>query len=329
MTGQYSKFLGDTKRKIFVHDVSMRDGLQIEPVFVPTQDKIELINALSRTGLAKIEATSFTSPKAIPALRDAEEVMKGIERSPKVKYVCLVPNMRGAERALACGVDEINLVMSASETHNLANTRMTREQSLSVLSQIIDEVAGRVAVNISISTAFGCPMEGLVPEEEVLKIGDALAARGADGITVCDTTGMANPRQVEVLCEGLVQRWKGLELTLHFHNTRGMGLANVMAGLAAGIDRYDSSLAGLGGCPYAPGATGNICTEDLVHMLDSMGFETGIDLDRLIFCASQMPGLVQHDVPGQVMKAGKWDKRFPVPGDFEETRARALSRTGL
>ncbi len=326
MTGVQSKFMGNTKRKIFVHDVAMRDGLQIEPIFVPTQDKIELINALSRTGLSKIEATSFTSPKAIPALRDAEEVMKGIERSPTVKYACLVPNMRGAERALACGVDEINLVMSASETHNLANTRMTREQSLSVLSEIIDEIGDRVAVNISISTAFGCPMEGVVPEEEVLKIGDTLAARGATGITVCDTTGMANPRQVELLCDGLADRWKGLELTLHFHNTRGMGLANVIAGLAVGIDRYDSSLAGLGGCPYAPGATGNICTEDLVHMLDSMGFETGIDLNRLIFCASQMPGFVNHDVPGQVMKAGKWDKRFPVPSDFAEIHARALSR---
>jgi hydroxymethylglutaryl-CoA lyase len=307
----------------------MRDGLQIEPIFVPTEDKIALINALSRTGVSKIEATSFTSPKAIPALRDAEAVMKGIERMPGVKYVCLVPNMRGAERALECGVDEINLVMSASETHNLANIRMTRDQSTKVLGQIIDEMAGQVDVNVSISTAFGCPMEGDVPVDEVLRLGDFFAERGAQGLTICDTTGMANPAQVASLCDGLVQRWSGLELTLHFHNTRGMGLANVIAGLSAGIDRYDSSLAGLGGCPYAPGATGNICTEDLVHMLGSMGLRTGVDLDRLIACARQMAELVDHDVPGQVMKAGKWDKRFPPPPDLEQIRERAMARADL
>ncbi|PLC53234.1 hydroxymethylglutaryl-CoA lyase [Pollutimonas nitritireducens] len=312
-------------RRIHIHDVAMRDGLQIEPNFVPTEQKIALINALSRTGVSKIEATSFTSPKAIPALRDAEEVMMGIERAPGVKYVCLVPNMRGAQRAMQCGVDEINLVMSASETHNLANLRMTREQSLRVLSEITAELQGKIDINISISTAFGCPMEGIVPSEDVLRLGDRFAALGVQGITLCDTTGMANPAQVEALCTGLAQRWP-LELTLHFHNTRGMGLANVIAGLATGIDRYDSSLAGLGGCPYAPGATGNICSEDLVHMLDSMGLQTGVDLDRLVFCAKQMAEMVGHDVPGQVMKAGRWDKRFPVPPDLELTRERALAR---
>jgi hydroxymethylglutaryl-CoA lyase len=324
-----SSLFSRVSRRIHIHDVSMRDGLQIEPIFVPTEDKIALINALSRTGVSKIEATSFTSPKAIPALRDAEAVMKGIERTPGVKYVCLVPNMRGAERALECGVDEINLVMSASETHNLANIRMTRDQSTKVLGQIIDEMAGQVDVNVSISTAFGCPMEGDVPVEEVLRLGDFFAERGARGLTICDTTGMAHPAQVESVCNGLAQRWSGLELTLHFHNTRGMGLANVIAGLSTGIDRYDSSLAGLGGCPYAPGATGNICTEDLVHMLDSMGFRTGVDLDRLIACARQMAELVDHDVPGQVMKAGKSNKRFPPPPDIEQIRERALARTDI
>lgn len=321
--------LDKAPRRIHIHDVSMRDGLQIEPVFVPTEEKIALLNALSRSGVSKIEATSFTSPKAIPALRDAELVMKGIERTAGVKYVCLAPNMRGAERALDCGVDEINLVMSASETHNLANTRMTRQQSAAVLAQIIDEMSDQVDVNVSISTAFGCPMEGNVPAEEVLRLGDFFAERGAQGITICDTTGMANPAQVESLCRGLTERWSKLELTLHFHNTRGMGLANVLAGLATGIDRYDSSLAGLGGCPYAPGATGNICTEDLVHMLHSMGLRTGTDLDRLIACARQMAEMVGHDVPGQVMKAGKWDRRFPPPPDLDQTRERALARSDI
>lgn len=313
-------------RRVHVQDVAMRDGLQIEPIFVPTEQKIALVNALGRTGVSKIEATSFTSPKAIPALRDAEELMKGIERAPGVKYVSLVPNLRGAERAMKCNVDEINLVMSASETHNLANLRMTREQSVRALSQIIDEAARQVDVNISISTAFGCPMEGVVAPDEVLRLGDRFAERGAQGITLCDTTGMANPAQVEALCAGLTERWPGLELTLHFHNTRGMGLANVIAGLSAGINRYDSSLAGLGGCPYAPGATGNICTEDLVHMLDSMGMDTGAKLDLLVSCARQMAEMVGRDVPGQVMKAGPWDKRFPPPPDLEQTRERALER---
>ncbi|WP_245152439.1 hydroxymethylglutaryl-CoA lyase [Allopusillimonas soli] len=317
---------GQMPRRVYINDVSMRDGLQIEPIFVPTERKIALINNISRTGVAKIETTSFTSPKAIPALRDAEDVMKGIERAPGVQYVVLVPNMRGAERALACDVDEINLVMSASETHNLANLRMTRSQSMRELARIIAHAGGRVATNVSISTCFGCPMEGEVDPQEVLRLGDFFADHGASGISLADTTGMANPAQVLQLCSGLAQRWPDMALTLHFHNTRGMGLANVMAGLSTGIVRYDASLAGLGGCPFAPGATGNICTEDLAHMLESMGIDTGIDLDRLIFCAHEMAETVGHDVPGQVMKAGRWNKRFPCPPDLEQVRERALSR---
>jgi hydroxymethylglutaryl-CoA lyase len=313
-------------RKIAVHDVALRDGLQIEPVFVPTEEKIRMVNDLSRTGLKKIEVTSFTSAKAIPALRDAEAVMQQIERVAGVTYVALVPNMRGAERALECAADELNLVMSASETHNLANLRMTRAQSRRVLAQIIDVARGRAALNISISTAFGCPMEGNVAADAVLELGDWFLQRGATGITLCDTTGMANPAQVEVLCSGLAERWKGAELTLHFHNTRGMGLANVLAGLNAGIDRYDASLGGLGGCPYAPGATGNVCTEDMVHMLDAIGCDSGVDLDALLACAARLPQLIGHEVPGQVGKAGKWDRRYAPPADFEETRERALAR---
>jgi len=325
LTPQPLRALAD--RRIYVHDVALRDGLQIEPVFVPTEDKVRMVNALSRTGLKKIEVTSFTSPKAIPALRDAEMVMGQIKRVDGVCYAALAPNMRGAERAMECNVDEINLVMSASETHNLANTRMTRAQSRTVLSEICRKAEGHAAVNISISTAFGCPMEGDVPLEEVLDIGDWFVFhQGVRGITICDTTGMANPGQVELLCDGLIERWKGVELTLHFHNTRGMGLANVLPGLAAGVIRFDASLGGLGGCPYAPGATGNVCTEDLVHMLETMGCNTGVDLDELLACAARMPGLVGHPVPGQVLQAGKSNRLYSPPVDFEETRARALAR---
>jgi hydroxymethylglutaryl-CoA lyase len=313
-------------RRLYINDVAMRDGLQIEPAFVPTEDKVALVNALSRTGLAKIEVTSFTSPKAIPALRDAEAVMKQIDRVPGVTYVALVPNVRGAERALECAVDEINLVMSVSETHNLANLRMTRQQSRDVLRAIIRQVGKSAAVNISLSTAFGCPMEGAVPIDEVLKLGDWFSELGATGITFCDTTGMAHPVQVAALCQGLSQRWQGAELTLHFHNTRAMGLPNVLAGLASGIDRYDASLGGLGGCPYAPGATGNVCTEDLVHMLQEIGCETGVDLDALLACAARLPAMVQHEVPGQVLKAGNSSRLYAPPADFAETRERALAR---
>ena len=319
----FTQFKG---RRVYVNDVAMRDGLQIEPIFVATEDKIHLVNALSRSGLAKIEVTSFTSPKAIPALRDAEEVMKGIERVSGVTYVALVPNMRGAERALACRVDELNLVMSASETHNLANIRMTLGQSQQVLTEIIKAARPQAAVGISISTAFGCPMEGDVPMDRVIALGDWFVTHGATGITLCDTTGMANPLQVATLCNGLAKRWPGIDLTLHFHNTRGMGLANVIAGLDAGIDRFDASLGGLGGCPYAPGATGNICTEDLAHMLEAMGCVTGVDLDRLLECATRMSELVGHGVPGQVLKAGRWNTRYPLPSDLDDIRQRAMTK---
>ncbi len=318
-----SRFAG---KKISIHDVAMRDGLQIEPIFVPTEQKIDMVNALSRTGLKKIEVTSFTSPKAIPALRDAEELMKAIDRVQGVTYVALIPNMKGAERALLCAVDELNLVLSASETHNLANTRMTRERSKRVHAEIIKAAKGKAAVNISISTAFGCPMEGDVPAQDVIALGDWFVEQGATGITLCDTTGMANPGQVEQICEGLIERWRDIELTLHFHNTRAMGLANALAGLNCGITRFDAALGGLGGCPYAPGATGNVCTEDLVHMFETMGCDTGVNLDALIACSLRLPEMVGHDCPGQVAKAGKSDRRYPAPADLEETRARALAR---
>jgi hydroxymethylglutaryl-CoA lyase len=315
--------------RVYINDVVMRDGLQIEPVFVPTQDKVQLANCLSRTGLHKIEVTSFTSAKAIPALHDAEAVMHQIQRMANVTYVALVLNKRGAERALECQVDEVNLVISASETHSLANTRMTRRQSREALRGIVDMVRDEMAVNVSISTAFGCPMEGIVDPRAVLDIADEFVALGVNGITLCDTTGMAHPSQVHALCDSLTARWPDTELTLHFHDTRGMGLANVLAGLAAGVNHFDASLGGLGGCPFAPGASGNICTEDLVHMLQSMGYNTGVNLDELLACAQHLPDLVGHDVPGQVLKAGHWDRRHPVPADFDETRARAHARESV
>ena len=301
------------KPRIFFNEVVTRDGFQIEPQFVPTEDKVALVDALSDCGYAKIEVTAFVSPKAIPMLRDAEEVMGRIRRAPGVEYTVLVPNQRGAERAMEARADELNLVMSASEIHNLANLRMPRDKSFAALAQVIRSVDGRVPVNVSLSTSFGCPMAGEVPQDEVLAWAARFADLGVRGLTICDTTGMAHPAQVARMCEALQQRFGQLQLTLHFHNTRGMGLANVLAAVQAGIVRFDGSLGGLGGCPYAPGASGNICSEDAIHMLDAMGLDTGIDLDRLLPLARALPQLVGHEVPGQVAKAGRSTDLHPVP----------------
>jgi hydroxymethylglutaryl-CoA lyase len=301
-------------KRLYIQEVATRDGFQIESTFVPTEEKIALIDRLSQTGLAKIEATSFTSPKAIPNLRDAEEVMRGIRRVPGVEYTVLVPNVKGCERALACAVDEVNLVMSASDSHGLANLRMTPEQSLAQFAEIVAVTRGSgVFVNASLSCTFGCPFEGEVPPARVFDLIGRLLDLGIRGVTLCDTTGMANPAQVGRICREALERWPQTQFTLHVHNTRGMGLANALAALQAGIDRFDAALGGLGGCPYAPGATGNVCTEDLVHMFEQMGLDTGVDLDALLAAAAGLPALVGHDVPGQVLKAGKADRRYPRP----------------
>ena len=310
-------------RRLYFNEVVTRDGFQIEPRFIPTDDKIALIDGLSQCGYAKIEATSFTSPKAIPMLKDAEEVMGRIERVPGVEYTVLVPNLRGAERALESRADELNLVMSTSETHNLANLRMSREKSFEALRDVIAHVGGRTPINVSLSTCFGCPMEGDVPEEVVLGFAQRFADLGVRGLTICDTTGMAHPVQVQRLVNTLQQHLAHTELTLHFHNTRGMGLANVLAAVQSGIVRFDGSLGGLGGCPYAPGASGNICSEDAIHMLHVMGYDTGIALERLLQVASTLPEVVGHAVPGQVAKAGLITHLHPAPAYVDELRAAA------
>jgi hydroxymethylglutaryl-CoA lyase len=209
--------------------------------------------------------------------------------------------------------DEFNLVMSTSETHNLANLRMPRESSFAALRDVVALASGKVPVNVSLSACFGCPMEGDVSQQEVLQWSQRFADLGVRGLTICDTTGMAQPNQVAQMCAVLQQRFPSLQLTLHFHNTRGMGLANVLAAVQSGITRFDGSLGGLGGCPYAPGASGNICSEDAIHMLDAMGYETGIDLPQLLGIARQLPDIVQHTVPGQVAKSGRTLDLHPVP----------------
>ncbi len=306
--------------RIYFNDVVTRDGFQIEPNFIPTEDKVRLINELSECGFAKIEATSFTSPKAIPMLRDAEEVMGKIKRVPGVEYTVLVPNLRGAERALESRADEFNLVMSTSETHNLANLRMTREKSFAGLAEVIQFVDGRTPINVSLSTSFGCPMEGDIAQQVVEEFAKRFADLGVRGLTICDTTGMANPAQVTKMSEAMQKQFSNTQLTMHFHNTRGMGLANVLAAVQSGITRFDGSLGGLGGCPYAPGASGNISSEDAIHMLDAMGYDTGMDIPRLLDLARELPAIVGHSVPGQVAKAGRSCDLHQAPDYVKELR---------
>ncbi|MBT2302181.1 hydroxymethylglutaryl-CoA lyase [Variovorax paradoxus] len=313
--------------RILVNEVATRDGFQMEGRFIPTEDKIALVDRLSGLGYAKIEVTSFASPKAIPTLRDGEEVMMRIARRPGVIYTALVPNLRGAERALDSQVDEFNIVMSASESHNLSNLRMTREQSFSQLSEVIALARqAAVPVNVSLSCVFGCPMEGEVAISTVLGWIERFAALEVRGITLCDTTGMAYPTQVQAVCAAALERHPALDFTAHFHNTRGMGLVNTVSAVEAGIRRLDMSLGGIGGCPYAPGATGNVATEDVVHMLQCMGYDAGMDLEGLIGAAAQLEALVQHELPSQVSRAGHRLTRHAPPADFDDIVARAKAR---
>ncbi len=285
--------------RLYINDVAVRDGFQIEKAFIPTATKIEVVNQLSRTGLHKIEVTSFVSAKAVPALADANDVLAGIDRVPGVQNAA----------ATAKKPDEVNGVVSASETHNRANINRTHAQSIAELPVMV-KVAHEAGMKItmSLSTTFGCPFEGHVHEDVVLDFVERFREAGFDGISLADTTGMANPRQVLELTRKVLDRFPAPNdtyYTLHFHNTRGMGLANVVAGIEAGVRSFDGSVSGLGGCPFAPGATGNICTEDMVNMLEDMGHDTRVDLAKLLAVARRIPAVVGHDVPGQVMKAGQ------------------------
>ncbi len=293
-------------------EVGPRDGLQNEePISVA--ERVCLIDALSGTGLRRIEAASFVSAKAIPPMAGAEEVMAQIRRAPGVVYRALVPNERGAERAIAAGADELEVVVSASETHNQRNVRRAVDESLAGAQVLVGMAhAASRPVDAIVSTAFGCPYEGDVSPAEVAAVAKRLIDGGADGVSFGDTTGMATPKRVEALLDELER--VGIEsesVGLHFHNTRGTGLANVVTALARGVHRFDASIGGLGGCPYAPGATGNVVTEDLVHMLEDMEIDTGVDLDALIGCAHLAQELVGRELPGQVMRSGPRTRRAP------------------
>jgi len=309
-------------KRVTICEVGTRDGFQIEPDFIPTEQKIEVVNRLSACGLPRIEVTSFVHPKAVPQLRDAEEVMAKITRRPGTIYAALVPNDKGASRAVDARVDEIHTVVSASESHNLANVNMSVAESLEKL-RAVAEVArpARVPVVAGISTSFGCPFEGPVPVERLESVVARLVDLGARGITLADTTGMANPAQVIRTFERLMPKFPGIEWSLHTHDTRAMAIPNILAAMECGVTNFDASIGGLGGCPFAPGASGNVCTEDLTHCFHAMGVETGIDLDRLIETAKYVEQAVGRTLPGQIIKAGKWDRRYPVPDSVHQRLA--------
>lgn len=288
-----------------VKEVGPRDGLQAESAILPTEDKLRLIDCLTEAGLREIETSSFVNPKAIPPLADAAEVFANLDRRLGVIYSAIVPNEKGAHRAVEAGADEIQVFLAATESYNQSNVRMSMEESFEQSARIAEIVLGAGIPFVAVlSTAFGCPYEGAVSPERVLDLCGRLVELGAGEITLADTTGMAYPTQVRELSTSYQDRYPEVPPRLHFHNTRGMGLANVFAALEVGVGRFDASVGGLGGSPYAPGATGNISTEDLVHMLHEMGIKTEVDLEALIGCAQLLEELLDHELPGQVMKAG-------------------------
>lgn len=289
---------------VIIREVGPRDGIQSESASVSTEDKIRLIDALSASGLQKIEAVSFVSPKAIPQMADAREVWKGISRDPAVFYSALVPNRKGAETAAEVGVDGMQVFIAASESYNLKNVRRSVRDSIDDVREVVD-VARDAAIPVegTISTAFGDPYEGDVAPARVAEVAGWMAETGIDTISFGDTTGMATPRRVRDVTEAIRESLPDLKLNMHFHDTRGTGLANVMAALDLGIDYFDASVGGMGGSPYAAGATGNIATEDLVHMLEDMGIHTGIDLEKLLEAARVAASFIDG-LPGKVLAAG-------------------------
>ena len=291
--------------KVKVTEVGPRDGFQSEKTILKTADKIDVINNLIDAGFPRIEVSSFVSPKAIPQLADAATILENVKRNNETTLAALVPNARGALRAVDAKLDEIVVFLSASESHNKKNVNRSVKDSLIGFKEIA-EIAGKnnIPIQGDIATAFGCPFEGNVSAKRLAEISKEYKMMGFKGVTLGDTTGMATPTVVTEAINAIRDMVPDFDITLHFHNTRGIGLANVMTGLNLGITDYESCFGGMGGCPFAPNATGNICSEDLIYLLHEMGIDTGINLDQLINVAKRVETLVGHRLPGQVMRAG-------------------------
>jgi len=306
---------------VSIREVGPRDGLQNEDVILTTDNKVRLINALATTGLKFIEVGSFVRPSHVPQMADTAGVFERIDRLPGIVYSAIAPNAIGARRAVAADADAIQVFLSASESHNQSNVNMSIAHSLDQAAEIaaIAHAAGRMFDGV-LSVVFGCPFEGDVPIERVLELSGRLLDLGAEQITLGDTTGMAHPRLVQAVALAFRERFPRAHVRLHPHSARGAGLANVLAALEVGVDRFDASAGGIGGCPFAPGAPGNICSEDLIHMLHEMGIATGVDLPALIACARILEALLGHEVPGQTIKAGLCKHLPPDGGPRIENR---------
>ncbi|HZE41207.1 MAG TPA: hydroxymethylglutaryl-CoA lyase [Stackebrandtia sp.] len=297
---------------VSIREVGPRDGLQSEDP-IPTADKIRLIDALSATCLSRIEAVSFVHPKAIPQMADADEVWASVRRDPEVRYSALAPNVRGVRRAVDAGFEEIEVVVSASDTHNRKNINRSTDESLEDVAELVELAHGNGAsIEVIVATSFGCPYEGDIAPSRVAWVVDRAIADGADRVAFGDTTGMGTPRRVRELLDAVKPNYPDVPMLLHFHNTRGTALANVLTALDYGVTEFDASVGGLGGCPYAPGASGNLATEELVHMLHDMGIATGVDLDALIEVARMAEGFVGRELPSGVLRAGPRTKLTPI-----------------
>lgn len=285
-----------------IYEVGPRDGLQNEEAPVPTAVKVEFVDLLSRTGLPYIEVTSFVHPRWIPQLADAEDLLSKIERKDGTRYGALVPNMRGLGRAVATGLEEVTVFVSASETHNRKNLNRSIDESLDNIAAVLARLPEGTRARGNVSMVFGCPNEGPIAVGDVLRICHQLRSLGVEELSLCDTIGFANPRDVRDRMAVIRHEIPTDRIALHFHDTQGAALANVLAGLDAGVRIFDSSIGGLGGCPYAPGAAGNVATEDLVLMLSGMGIETGVDLDRLMHAASFIEDHLEKQLPGRYLR---------------------------
>lgn len=293
-------------RKVTVVEVGPRDGFQSEKQFIPTNEKIDIVNALSRTGLKKIQVTSVVHPKAIPQLADAEEVMTRIDRLPGVNYRILAPNLKGVQRAILLKPDAINLMMSVSESHNRSNANRSVEESLREFETVVPMImdAG-ISVIGGMGCALGCPFEGKIPIRQLEKIVDRYMSMGIRGVGLSDTVGVANPNLVYDVVSHMLDKYPDVHFHMHFHNNRGLALANILAGMQAGVAEFDTAIGGLGGCPYAPNASGNIATEDVVNMMAEMGIETGVDLDALLMVSEKVKKVIPHPLDSAVVKSGK------------------------
>lgn len=299
--------LSNLPKSVKVVDMTTRDGFQMEyGYFIPTEEKINIVNMIARAGVPEIQVTAFVHPEAVPQLKDASEVMRGIDRLPGVKYRALVPNLRGAERAIDAGADELNMLLSVTDSHSLSNANRTTADALDLLEPVA-KLAGSKGVPVSGGTAcsLGCPFEGFPPVERIVWAIERFYSWGVRKISIADTVGMANPVLTYDRLSRLKDRFPDVEFSLHLHDTRRMAMPNIIAGLQAGVTEFDGTIGGLGGCPYAPGATGNISTEDMVHMFHEMGIETGVDLDALLDIARRLKGVVNHDLDSNVLRAGK------------------------